>query len=104
MSLSRKLRFVRLPRQKKLVTKDEKIAKILHNSKKRCIFAALNIAMQTLYQTYYSLTKPLPDNGSEAPPPMSSLYTILVAKHLRNNYTQATGLEPLACFFVAPKK
>ena len=60
--------------------------------------------MQTLYQTYNSLTKPLPDNGSEAPSPISSPCIILVAMHLRNNYAQATGFEPHACSFVAPKK
>ena len=55
--------------------------------------------MQTLYQTYYGLTKPLPDNGSEAPSPMRSLYNSLVTNHLRNYHTQATGFKPLACFF-----
>lgn len=71
-------------------------------SKIDSIFVASNIAMQTLYQTYYSLTKPLPDNGSEAPPPLRDFHTSLVTKHLRNTHTQATGLEPLACFFCRP--
>lgn len=56
--------------------------------------------MQTLYQTYYGLTKPLPDNGSEAPSSMRSLYNSLVTITYGTTIRKRQASSLLLAFFV----